>query len=421
MELNRKTYRNIFLGVIGCIVLYWILHETERVDSVLSSINNLLSPFVVGAGLAFIANVPLRFFERLLKRISNRGLRRSLAIVITLVAVLLVLSLVFWLLIPQLILTVEAFFSVLPGFISDVQSMITNFLDKHPKIMEYISSLNIDFESIDFASYIEQALSFLGNSITTVLSGAISAIGTITTSLVNAVISIAFAVYCLARKEVLSRQGRMLAYSFLPEHAADQTIRIMRLTNSTFSNFLSGQCVEVCILGTLFAIAMAIFDMPYIPLVSVLIAITAFIPLVGAFVGCALGALFILVDDPSKAFWFVIMFLVIQQIENNLIYPRVVGTSIGLPGMWVLLAVSVGGEVMGVGGMFLMIPLASVVYTLMRELTHNRLNARGIDPEKLREQPPELQSRLINRIKKKHKRSKQPAKTEQIEENKENS
>ena len=144
--------------------------------------------------------------------------------------------------------------------------------------------------------------------------------------------------------------------------------------------------------------------MPYIPLVSVLIAVTALVPIVGAFVGCIVGAFFILVDSPMLALWFVVMFLVLQQIEGNLIYPRVVGTSIGLPGMWVLFAVTVGGDTMGVGGMLLMIPLASVVYALMREFTQYRLNSRNVAPEKLMEQPPELKSGFKeqrNRVKEK--------------------
>ncbi len=166
------------------------------------------------------------------------------------------------------------------------------------------------------------------------------------------------------------------------------------MTNATFSNFLSGQCLEACILGCLFAVSMAIFRMPYIPLVSVLVAVTALVPVVGAFVGCIVGAFFILVDDPILAIWFVVLFLVLQQIENNMIYPRVVGTSIGLPGMWVLLAVTVGGELMGVGGMLLMIPLVSVLYALLREITDSRLKKRQIPEEKLQDQPPELRSRL---------------------------
>ena len=212
-----------------------------------------------------------------------------------------------------------------------------------------------------------------------------------------------------------------MLYAFVPEKTADYVVRVLRLTNSTFSNFLSGQCVEVCILGSLFAITMAIFKMPYIPLISVLIAVTAFIPIVGAFVGCIVGAFLIFVNDPILAAGFVVMFLVLQQIENNLIYPRVVGNSIGLNGMWVLMAVAVGGELFGIAGMFLMIPIASVVYTLLREWTHKRLDANPVDPEKLKDQPPEMYShfkekRKENKAKFQKRRTERQAKRENKEE-----
>jgi len=227
----------------------------------------------------------------------------------------------------------------------------------------------------------------VSDSISSVMGSAVNVIGNLTGAIVNTVISIVFAIYCLCRKEILARQGRRIVYSLLSEHRADEVIRVLRLTNTTFSNFISGQCLEAVILGCLFAVVMAILKMPYIPLVSVVIAVTALIPVVGAFVGCIIGAFFILVNDPLQAVTFVVMFLILQQLENNLIYPRVVGTSIGLPGMWVLVAVTVGGELMGVAGMLVMIPLASVLYTLAHEFTTARLEKRGIPEEKLQNQP----------------------------------
>jgi predicted PurR-regulated permease PerM len=191
------------------------------------------------------------------------------------------------------------------------------------------------------------------------------------------------------------------------------------MTNSTFSNFISGQCLEALILGCMFAVSMLIFKMPYIPLISVIISVTALVPIVGAFVGCAIGAFFILMHDPALAFWFVVMFLVLQQIEGNMIYPRVVGTSVGLPGMWVLVAVAVGGDLMGVGGMLLMIPLSSVMYSLAREFTNNRLEERGIPREKLQDHPPVLKSGFQKRRdqKKKKKLLQKMLHKEQQEEN----
>ena len=252
---------------------------------------------------------------------------------------------------------------------------------------------------------IQKAAAMLKDSVSLIATSAFSAVGGVASAILDLVIGLVFALYCLARKEILARQGRRILYAFVPEGITDETIRVLRLTNSTFSNFISGQCLEAVILGCLFAVSMAIFKLPYIPLVSVLIAVTALVPIVGAFVGCFLGAFFILVNDPFQALIFVAMFLVLQQIEGNLIYPKVVGTSIGLPGMWVLVAVTVGGDLMGIAGMLVMIPISSVLYTLLREFTAKRVADRGIDPEKLREQPLELKSKFKeNRERKKKQR-----------------
>jgi len=403
MHIEKKTLKHIFIGVAVCILLYWILHETEQVNGLLDLLSSMLSPFVFGAGLAFVINVPMRSIENKLGFVKKAMIKRTISLVATLLLLILVLALVFYLLIPQVIETGSNFVGKLPDFFMDVQNGITDFLNERPQLLQWANE-NIDWQSFNFGALIQKALDFLGNSVSVIFSGAITAIGDVAGTLMNGIIGIIFGIYCLFNKEILARQGRKLLYAFFPEKWSDNTIRILRMTNTTFSNFLTGQCLEVIILGCMFAVSMAIFNMPYIPLVSVLVAVTAFIPVVGAFVGCIFGAFFILVDDPLQALWFVVLFLVLQQIEGNLIYPRVVGTSIGLPGMWVLLAVAVGGELMGVAGMFLMIPLASVIYTLLREGTCKRLENRKIDAKKLEVQPPELRSSLkkhVERIKKK--------------------
>ena len=391
VHFDRKTLRNIFLGVGACIVLYWVLHETERFKSVYDTLLGIFAPFIIGAGLAFIINVPMRSIENKFVRVKNANWRRTLAVLATFLVILLVLTLVFYLLIPQVVETAETVALKLPDFFNNLWMQFMAFLEERPELLAWVTE-NTSLESFNIGGILEKVLNVVGNSVSTIVSGAFTAIGGLAGILVNGVLGLIFSLYCLFNKETLARQGRKLIYAFLPERACDQIVRILRLTNSTFSNFLSGQCLEVCILGCMFAVSMAILRLPYIPLVSVLVAVTAFIPVVGAFAGCFFGAFFILVNDPLQALIFVAMFLIVQQIENNLIYPRVVGTSIGLPGMWVLLAVAVGGELMGVAGMFLMIPFASVLYTLLRELTNARLESREIAEEKLMPQPPELKS-----------------------------
>lgn len=391
MHIEKKTLRNLFFCAAGCILLAWLLMDTERVRALLSTGWGLVSPFVLGATIAFVFNVPMRAIERQIESIRNTGIRRLLAILLTIGALILVIMFVVELLVPQISLTIDSLAVTIPAFVKRTADKLIEFMKANPEIQAWVLDA-FNLESIDWAGMLQSAISFAGNSISSVADKAFSAIGSLTNGIVNAFIGIVFAIYCLSRKEILARQGRRILYSLLPEKLTDEIIRVMRMTNTAFSNFISGQCLEALILGVLFAVVMSIFKMPYVALVSVIIAVTALVPLVGAFVGCALGAFFILVQDPFQALTFIAMFLVLQQLENNLIYPRVVGTSIGLPGMWVLVAVTVGGEIMGVGGMLIMIPLASVAYALMREFTQKRLAERNIPAEKLQNQPPELKS-----------------------------
>ena len=407
MELDKKNFKRLLAVVCTGIILYWLLNEPQLASGVWSFGIRTLSPFIVGAVIAFILNVPMRFFERHLKFIQKAGLRRSIALLLTLICGALVITAVFSLLIPQLAKTLASLYPAVAAFLKEVEAWVNRILAENPQLMQWIQE-NTELSKLDWAGLVQQGLTLVGNSLSAILTTALTAIGGLVGVLMDAFIAIVFAVYALFQKEVLARQGRKLAYAFLKESHADYVVKVLRLSNATFSNFLSGQCIEVCILGALFAVAMAIFRMPYIPLISVLVAVTAFIPVVGAWAGCIIGAFLILISDPVQAFWFVIMFLVIQQIEGNMIYPKVVGTSIGLSGMWVLFAIGIGGELMGVLGMFLMIPVVSVLYTLLREWTHNRLDKRDVAEDKLREQPPALVSRF------KQKRQQSKAKREMM-------
>lgn len=413
MEFNKKNIHSAVLGAMGCIVLYWLLHEPERWGGLLSSAMHLLAPFLVGAGIAFILNVPMRVIENGLKKRAKLKNTRTLSIFLTFVLIVLIISFVFYLLVPQVRDTIQTIGDQFPGFMRRTEAVVQLFLEENPQVMDWVVE-NTDFENMDWPTLVEKAVDLAGNSISAILDSALSAVGNVISGVWSVFVSLVFCFYCLGNKEKLARQGRRILYSFVKESWADEIIRILRLTNSTFSNFLSGQCIEVCILGSMFAITMTVFRMPYVPLVSVLVAVTAFIPIVGAWIGCILGAFFILVNDPLQALWFVVMFLILQQIENNVVYPRVVGTSVGLPSMWVLFSVSIGGKLMGVGGMVLMIPMVSVIYTLLRDYTSRRVEERGIDPEKLKDQPPVLKSKLkekreINRKKREAKRAEQLA------------
>lgn len=393
MQIDKKTIKTLILGIMGCIFLYWFLNDMERVKAIAGSILSMLQPFLVGACIAFILNVPLRAIEKQIRRVPKLPADRSIAILLTLTCMGLVVALVGRLLVPQVQETVEIIAQQFPPFVSKVEKYIRHFLAENPQVEQWLWE-NTDLEKLDWAALAQQGIDLVGDTLGKVLGNTVDVVKGFISSVWNLIISVIFSLYCLGNKEQLSRQGRRILYSVLPERWADELIRIGRLANTTFSNFISGQCIEVLILGTMFAIAMTILRMPYVPLVSVLVALTAFVPIVGAWIGCALGAFFILVNDPMQALAFVVMFFILQQVENSLIYPRVVGTSVGLPSMWTLVAVTIGADIMGVAGMVLMIPICSVIYTLGSEFTAERVRLKGIDPEKLKDQPPVLKSKL---------------------------
>ena len=404
MHIDKKLMHRLFVLIAGAIVFAWLVLDTARATALFNRIWELLSPFVAGAAIAFVFNVPMRAIEHQLEGIRKQGLKRGLSIILTLLCLVLLIMFVFELLLPQIRLTLESLSAKIPAFIDRTAQNLMLLIEENPDLGVWIQE-TFHLQSLNWSNIIKDVLAWLANQVSTVMGGAVNVIGSVTTGIVNAVIGIVFAIYALGRKEILAGQCRRILYSILSERKADEVIRIAQLTNATFSSFISGQCLEAVILGGLFAVVMSVLSLPYVPLVSVIIAVTALIPVVGAFVGCFVGAFFILVNDPVQAVTFVVMFLVLQQLENNLIYPRVVGTSIGLPGMWVLVAVTIGGETMGVAGMLVMIPLVSVLYTLAREFTDYRLSQRNIPLEKL-EPKPIVKPQKVNHKKEKRKKLK---------------
>ena len=406
LKIEKKTLRRILLAVVACIILYWILSAPAQLSAVLGVLSSVFSPFIVGLVIAFIINVPMRWLESKMTGIKKHAARRVLAMVLSFLLVAAILAGVLWLLIPELVKTISDLIPQLTKFVGDLEQNIENILHENPQLSAWLLGEG-GVANFDWAALLQEGLAWLGSRLTEIVTTTLMALLSVGGFLISAFIAIVFAVYVLFQKELLARQGRRIMYAFLPERFADSILRIMRLSNSAFSRFLSGQCIEVCILGSMFAIAMAIFNMPFIPLICVLIAVTAFVPYVGAWVACFIGAFLIMVVDPTRALWFMLMFLILQEIENNLIYPKVVGTSIGLSGMWVLLAISIGGELFGIFGMIVMIPIASVIYTVLSEATEKRLQKRSVAADKLVAQPPEIA---------KNRREKKLLPTEDVEE-----
>lgn len=379
---NKKFLRNVLGIATFCILLYWGLQNMDRVATFLGMVGGLLLPFLLGAAMAFILNVPMRAIETHLPQKLQRA-HRGISLVLTLAAVVGVVMVVSLLVLPQLKNTVQTIAARMPAFWAQAQQWANELMIRYPELADWLSEAG----NLNLRNVTQQVMDWLKNGGLALVGNTVTAATGIISGFVNFFIALIFAIYLLFQKETLSRQGRMLLFAWMrPEHA-EKVLEVVRLANKTFSNFLSGQCLEACILGALFAVGMLLFRMPYVLLISVLVAVTALIPVFGAFIGCFVGAFLILIQNPMQAVVFVILFLVIQQIEGNLIYPRVVGGSVGLPSVWVLAAVTLGGSMFGVVGMLVMIPLCSVLYSLLRTATRERLRSRGVEKAKYMPDP----------------------------------
>ena len=374
MNLNQKNIRKIRGLILFAAVVILALMKFDLLCSAAFFIIQILRPFMVGGMIAFVINIPMRFFEaNLLKgeRVKNRKSdylkkgRRGLSIALSFLVVILVITLVAVTVIPQLVATIKVLTDEIPVFWENVIKELEVLFAANPELIQVLN----DFETmeIDWQKIMSTVIEFLRNGMSDMLSSTFSVASSIISSTVNFFIALVFSIYILAQKEKLGDQFTRFLKAYTSPKIYKNVLKVCGLLHTNFSHFITGQCTEAVILGLMFVITMTLFRFDYAVMIGVLIAFTALIPIVGAFIGCFIGAFLMLVDDPVRAFWFLILFVVLQQIEGNLIYPHVVGNSVGLPSIWVLAAVTIGGSLMGVFGMLVFIPLLSTVYMLLRE------------------------------------------------------
>lgn len=380
MDLNRENLKKIRGLILFTILVLVGLWNYKLLFSGVKFLGKVILPFAVGGAIAFIINVPMNFIERKLfekpkaeEKKWAMKFARPASFILALGFVIGIFGIVVFVVVPELGRTIMNLGKTLQEVIPQIQVWASKMFRDNPELVAYINSLEFEWDKI-----LGNLVNFLKNGAGSVLGGTVEAAKSIISGVSTFFIAFVFACYVLFQKETLNIQVRKLMYAFLPVDWTNIFIALGSVTHKTFSNFLTGQCVEAVILGLMFFVVMSIFSFPYALLVSVLIAFTALIPVFGAFIGCAVGVLLILLVNPMKALIFVIVFLVLQQIEGNFIYPHVVGNSVGLPSIWVLAAVSVGGSLMGVVGMLIFIPIVSVVYTLLRGIVNRRLKEKKI-------------------------------------------
>lgn len=412
MELDKQTIKKIIGLISFAILLSWGLKNTEFIKRLIALALGLLQPFLIGGVIAFVVNVPMRalenacFIKPYQKRLAAQAAakpagkgstvpakppiwyraKRPLSLILSLLLVIGIIGVGTLIVVPETVSSFSSIVNNLRNFPLMLNQWAQELMDWMPQAAVWLEelNLNLDLTSIDWREIITQVVNFLQNGAGNVLNTTFTVASGIFNGIVTGFLAIVFSFYLLMNKEKLGSQTKQLLYALLKEPHADYLVRVGQMTNRTFSKFLSGQCVEAVILATLFFVSMSILRFPYAMIISTLIAFTALIPIFGAFIGCVIGAFLILLVDPVRAFWFVVLFLFLQQFEGNIIYPRVVGSSVGLPSMWVLVAVTLGGSMMGVLGMLVYIPMFSVFYRLIREAVSDRLKTKQVPVEKFR-------------------------------------
>lgn len=371
---EKKKIKKALLFVTAVILIYAAISNFRSFGGWIVSLFSLFSPLLLGVVLSMLLGTPMRKFEvffRFLRSKMKTKRKPSDRFIAN-------LSLVLTFILAGLVIYFVGD-SVLPAIGSSFHNIFNSISEYYPKALAFLAEHGLDttkMEELLSAINFEELFKTISSSAGTIVQTAMSTVSGVFSLLTNFVTAVIFAVYILANRRDLRRQFGKILHAYFRPRTAERIHGIFDLIFSTFSRFFSGQCLEAVILGLIFFIAMSIFGFPYAVVISVIIGVTALIPYVGAFIGCVVGVLLILMDSPMKAVLFVAMFLIIQQLENHLIYPRVVGTSVGLPAIWTFAALIAGGALYGVVGMLIFIPAASVLYTLLKNDVNSRLRGK---------------------------------------------
>ena len=383
MKLDRKNVRTILLIIAFAVLLYTAAQNLASVYGAVRTVWRVFGVVITGLAMAFVLNVPLKLFENRVfygmsedRRPLVRKLRRPVSLVFALVVSLGLIGILIAVVLPQLTATVAEVAARLPEYISSAVNWLNDFLAGFCIEIESLKNFTVDWEKVfsELTTYLKEGSANVeGSSVVDTVTG----VGTsVVSTVMNTFLGLVVAVYILAQKERIGRFTRRCIDAFLPQKAASGLARIASMASETFSNFVAGQLADSCILGILCYICMRIFRFPYPEVISVVIGVTSLVPMVGSFIGEVIGALLILIVSPLKALLFVVMVLAIQQVDGAFIYPRIVGRSVGLPGVAVFCAVIVGGNVAGVIGAMIGVPVCALIYALLREAVDARLRRR---------------------------------------------
>ncbi len=384
MGIKHSNLKVILFIITFTVFLLVGLQNFHVILTFIDYVIGLLVPFIIGACIAFILNLPMSFIEnKWFGRFNNKyinKLRRPISVILSLLFVIAIIAIVVVLIVPELTSTITKLITSIPEFADEVGAWVQGLAEEYPQVQKWVSEIDFNWDKMG-----DNLISFVNTTANGLFFSTVDVVTSFVSGALTFFIGFMFSFYLLFKKEDLAKQGKQVLYAYLPERTTKRIIYIMRLTNQMFTNIISGQCTEAIILGLMFYVILVIFDFPYALLISVFIAFMSLIPIFGAFIASYASAFLILMENPLQALAFLVVFAVIQQIEESFIYPHVVGGSVGLPSIWVLAAVTLGGSMMGIIGMLIFIPLCGVLYTLVRANVKERLVKKEIPKERWEE------------------------------------
>lgn len=372
MNFNKRNIMDIAKYLFLALFVVLVVKYSENIFSKIGNISGAAVPLISGLAMAYVLNILMKklekiYFPKSKNEIINKS-RRAVCIFLAILLIIFILVIVALIVIPELINAISVIISAIPKFVEDIIKFIDTNSDKYEVVENTLVTMQIDVNEIS-----RSVMTFASSLLTGVLNSIILFASTMANSLINFIISLVFAIYALANKEKLSYQIKKVMKAFLKNKSIEKINYVFHVINESFSNFIVGQCVEAIIIGGLCTAGMFVFSFPYAVTVGVFISVTALIPIVGAYLGAALGAFIILTVSPLKAVLFLLYITILQQLENTLIYPKVVGSSIGLPGIWVFAAITLGAGLGGIVGMLLSVPVAATIYKLFVDKVNKRL------------------------------------------------
>lgn len=402
VHVNKFSIKKIILIMLGLIIFYLAIKNIAVVTSYIGTFISYFTPFILGAALAFVINVPMTKIEGFLfKKVPDdpktklqkcaSALKRPVSMLIALILVFGAIVLAGVIIVPQVASGLESLAAALPGAMDRLQEWIESNAHRINVVENLMNKVDLDLDSVG-----RELANTAKGWATAILDSGFSTVSNIVNGIFQFVIGLVFAIYILLQKEKLGRQGKQIVYAAFSEKTADKIMYITGMTRDVFKGFISGQCVDGIINVILFFIILTILGIPYAVMLSIFSGFMAMIPIIGSFIGAGVGVIIVLIMDPSQVLYFIIMYIIVQQIDGNVIYPLIAGNSMGLPSIWVLMAVTVGGSMMGILGMILFIPICSVLYKLTRHYVLRRLKDNDVPDEKW-EKPLELDADVLDK------------------------